>query len=294
MANKDAKPMPPAVLATRPNVRSTVSEAVLNRWNPDLVYNRESESAGGDDNTISIMDEIGSSFWSEGVTAKRIKGALRKIGNDNPVTVNINSPGGDVFEGLAIYNLLNNHGGHVTVNVIGLAASAAADIAMAGDTINIGRAAFMMIHNTWTVAWGDQHALRETADWLVNFDAVLADIFHARTGIAKAELTKMLDAETWLSGEAAIEQGFADGLLEADRVSADTASNKQAAKVANQIDRMMAKFGVPRSERRRQIKALKGDTPGAIPNRMPGATDRGTAAINRKLDELLSKTKTQA
>ncbi|HCF5801664.1 TPA: Clp protease ClpP, partial [Pseudomonas aeruginosa] len=103
-------------------------------------------------------------------------GALRAIGGDVDVTVNINSPGGDVFEGLAIYNLLREHKGKVSVNIIGLAASAASFIAMAGDEIRIGRAAFLMIHNAWLIAMGNRNDLREIADWLEPFDMTLADI----------------------------------------------------------------------------------------------------------------------
>ncbi|MBN0106041.1 Clp protease ClpP, partial [Pseudomonas aeruginosa] len=92
-------------------------------------------------------EPIGYDWWTgEGVTAKRIAGALRAIGGDVDVTVNINSPGGDVFEGLAIYNLLREHKGKVTVRVLGLAASAASFIAMAADEVKIARAGFLMIH----------------------------------------------------------------------------------------------------------------------------------------------------
>lgn len=97
-------------------------------------------------NTISIYDVIGEDWSGEGVTARRIAAALRRIG-ENDVTVNINSPGGDMFEGLAIYNLLAEHPGAVNVRVMGIAASAASIIAMAGDTIEMGLGSFIMIHN---------------------------------------------------------------------------------------------------------------------------------------------------
>lgn len=86
----------------------------------------------------------------EGVTAKRISAALRAIGEQD-IVVNLNSPGGDMFEGLAIYNLLRAHSGKVTVNILGIAASAASIIAMAGDEIKMGRGAFLMIHNCWAM-----------------------------------------------------------------------------------------------------------------------------------------------
>lgn len=98
-----------------------------------------------------------------GVTAKRISAALRAIGN-NDVVVNINSPGGDMFEGLAIYNLLRSHSGKVTVNILGIAASAASIIAMAGDEVQMGRGAFLMIHNCWAVGVGNRHDFAKLAN----------------------------------------------------------------------------------------------------------------------------------
>ncbi|BEN40789.1 hypothetical protein SMKC049_25810 [Serratia marcescens] len=118
--------------------------SALERWNGGL------KAAASNDNSISVFDVIGQDYWGEGVTAKRIAGALRSM-NGADVTVNINSPGGDMFEGLAIYNLLREYQGKVTVKVLGLAASAASIIAMAGDEIQIGRGAFLMIHNCWVV-----------------------------------------------------------------------------------------------------------------------------------------------
>src|SRR5690606_30844040 len=100
-----------------------------------------------EERTIGIYDVIGQDFWTgEGVTAKRVAAALRSMGA-GPVTVYINSPGGDVFEGLAIYNLLREHKGEVTVKVMGLAASAAPVIEMAGDVVQVPRARFLMILN---------------------------------------------------------------------------------------------------------------------------------------------------
>jgi ATP-dependent protease ClpP protease subunit len=123
--------------------------------------------------TISIFDQIGQDFWSgEGVTAKRIGAALRSVG-PNPVTVAINSPGGDMFEGIAIYNMLAAHPADVTVKVLGIAASAASIIAMAGDTILMGDGAQLMIHNSWGVVVGNQHDLADAATVLTELAAYL-------------------------------------------------------------------------------------------------------------------------
>ena len=139
----------------------------------------------------------------------RISAALRSIGKSD-VVVTINSPGGDYFEGLAIYNLLREHPAKVTIKIVGIAASAASVIAMAGDDVQIARAGFVMIHNTWVVAMGDRHQLRDVADWLEPFDQMAVDIYAARSGLKAAELGKMLDRETWIGGADAVEKGFAD------------------------------------------------------------------------------------
>lgn len=106
------RPLPAADLSVRPGVRSDVSQKALAHWSPDIRGAVDEKDA-----SISILDVIGQDFWGEGVTAKRIAGALRAIG-PRPVTVVINSPGGDVFEGIAIYNLLREHPETVTVKIV--------------------------------------------------------------------------------------------------------------------------------------------------------------------------------
>jgi len=248
-----------------------ISDKVQARWNPDV-------RAAGDDapaSTISILDPIGESFFSEGVTAKRISAALRAIGGKD-VVVNINSPGGDFFEGLAIYNLLREYDGQVTVRVLGLAASAASVIAMAGDTVHIGRAAFLMIHNTWVMAAGDRHAFREVADWLAPFDQAAVSIYAARTGMDARALAKMCDDETWIGGEKAVDQGFADGLLESDAVENAAQNSKGVSPMAAEklLDLALAAGRqIPRTERRNLVAALKGGKPGAALTGTPGAAE---------------------
>jgi len=188
------------------------------------------------------------------------------------VTVNINSPGGDMFEGLAIYNLLREYEGKVTVKVLGLAASAASIIAMAGDEVQIGRGAFLMIHNCWVYAMGNRHDLQQIATDMAPFDKAMNDIYGARTGLDAATIDAMMDAETYIGGSDAVEKGFADRLLAADEI-ADGDDSPAAA--LRKLDAMLAKTDAPRSERRKLLKALTGSKPGAAatPEGMPGATD---------------------
>jgi ATP-dependent protease ClpP protease subunit len=167
-------------------------------------------AAGTDDTTISMFDVIGEDFWTgSGVTAKRISAALRSIG-DQDVTVKINSPGGDMFEGIAIYNLLRAHKAKVTIEVLGWAASAASIIAMAGDEIRMGLGTFMMVHNAWGVVVGNRHDMRDAADLFDGFDSAIADIYEARTGMKRANIEALMDAETFMGPSQAVKNGFAD------------------------------------------------------------------------------------
>jgi ATP-dependent Clp protease protease subunit len=248
----------PKARADRPASRLQwdLTQAALERWSPNLA------AAAEGDNTISILDQIGQDFWTgEGVTAKRISAALRSIGAERDVVVNINSPGGDLFEGLAIYSLLREHKGEVTVKVLGLAASAASIVAMAGDTVQIARAGFLMIHNTWVVALGNRNDLRDIADQLEPFDSSMADIYAARTGMERKNVAKMMDAETWISGSDAVEKGFADALLPSDQVKESATSNERIA--AHLLDLALAKAGMPRNERRALLQDYKTGTQNA-------------------------------
>ena len=257
----------PVAPAGRPCARVTCETlpSALDRWDGGI------KAATTDDNTISVFDVIGQDYWGEGITAKRIAGALRAM-NGADVTVNINSPGGDMFEGLAIYNLLREYEGHVTVKVLGIAASAASIIAMAGDDIQIGRGAFLMIHNCWVYAMGNRHDFAELAQSLEPFDTAMADIYAARSGLDMAAVQKLMDAESYIGGSDAVAKGLADSLLSADAVSD---GDESPAAALRKLDALLAKTNTPRSERRKLIKALTGNTPGAVtdPDGKPGAAE---------------------
>ncbi|MFJ3487736.1 head maturation protease, ClpP-related [Pseudomonas sp. NPDC090202] len=259
----------PAAPAVRPHARveSDLLPKAMEHWNPAI------KAAASDDNTITMYDPIGMDWWTgEGVTAKRVSAALRNIG-DKDVTVKINSPGGDVFEGLAIYNLLREHKGKVTVQVLGLAASAASFIAMAADEIQIARAGFFMIHNAWTIAAGDRNDFTEVATFLDQIDGTLADIYSIRTGDEIKAIRGLMDVETWMGGSAAVDAGFADSLLPSDAVKEDANALAPQQIAARRMESILAKQGMPRSERRALIQELKGSTPGATSSGTRNAAD---------------------
>jgi len=221
-------------------------------------------SAESDDSSITVYDDIGMDPWTgEGVTAKRISAALRSIGSKD-VTVKINSRGGDFFEGITIYNLLREHPHKVTVKVVGEAASAASIIAMAGDEIQIAKTGFLMIHNAWVVAMGNRHDLRSVAAVLDEFDDAMASVYADVSGKDKKEMAQLMDAESWLSGEKAISLGLATALLDADAIAIDAGTDDSATAAVRKIDTLLAKQGLPRSERRELLKTIKGMS-GAAP-----------------------------
>lgn len=252
------------------NVQSLTPATVFDRWSADSAGVRALESG---DNVITMFDVVGEDYWSGGgITAKKLAAQLRAIG-PRPVEVQINSPGGDMFEGLAVYNVLREHPQDITVKIMGMAASAASIIAMAGDRIEIGAASFVMIHNCWVSAAGNRHDMRETADWLEPFDRAMTDLYVARTGQPAETVAKWMDAETYMSGSAAIERGFADALLPADALTTDEPAQARAAEI-NQVRALelhLCATGMTRSDARARIASIKGGTPGAAPVATPGA-----------------------
>lgn len=166
--------------------------------------------AAADDAEMMIYDTIGADFWGDGVTAKGFDKELKALGSPKKITVRINSGGGDVFDGVAIYNTLARHPARKVVHVDGLAASAASVIAMAGDEIRMGDGTFLMIHNAWSFAVGGSTEMRRAADLLDSVSGQLANIYVQRTGKPAAKVKAMMDAETWMDAETAIAEGFAD------------------------------------------------------------------------------------
>lgn len=248
--------LPKAQAHHRDGISFELAPGVLSRWNAAVVAKDEAEGDKGDA-TISIYDAIGQDPWTgEGVTSKRIAAALRSVGKRD-VVVNINSPGGNFFEGIAIYNLLRDHPAKVTTRVVGLAASAASVIAMAGDEIQIAKAGWLMVHNAMIVAIGNRNDLREAADWIEQFDKAMADLYAARTGLEVKAVAKLMDAETYFAGEDAIERGFADALVPADQVEEQEEDKEASAASVRSIDMQLARHGVPRAERRALINRMK-------------------------------------
>lgn len=219
------------------------------------------------DNEINIMGEIGDDWDDSDTTITRVQRKL-KIAAGADITVNINSFGGSMFEGVAIYNALRQYEGKVTVKNLGIAASSASLIAMAGDEIQMADASFLMIHNCWTFAIGNRHEMAALIQNLTVFDDAMAGIYSERMDINKAEIQKMMDEETYMSGESAMERGIATSLFDPKAYAIED----QSKIAAHEVDKLLAKQGVPRSKRRELLKEIKG-TQNAAPNSTQNATD---------------------
>lgn len=154
---------------------------------------------------VSIHDEIGA--W--GVSAKQFLADLASIPAARSIALSLHSPGGEVFDGLAIYNALKSRG-NVDVTIAGLAASMASVIAMAGRNVTMPRNAYLMIHNPSGMAFGDSADMRELADLLDKLKGSLVSAYTERTGLDPEEIEHMMDSETWLTGEEAAAKGFVD------------------------------------------------------------------------------------
>jgi ATP-dependent Clp protease protease subunit len=176
-------------------------------------------SAAVKDSTLEILiyGEIGEDYWTgEGITPGSISAKIAAAGQFDRIALRVNSRGGNAFDGVAIYNLIRAQGKPVDVYVDGLAASAASVIVMAGDTISIGLGAMLMIHNAATIAWGEARELRKVADTLEKISVTIAEIYVSRSKNDAATVKELMDAETWMSAEDAVAQGFADKVLVAE------------------------------------------------------------------------------
>lgn len=155
-------------------------------------------------------------------SAAGFRDALKSLGDVKNINLHINSPGGSVFEGIAIYNMLKQNSAHINVYVDGLAASIASVIAMSGDTIFMPKNSMMMIHNPWTMAIGNAKELRKQADDLDQIAKSSVQTYLDKAGdkLDEDTLKQLLDDETWLTADEAVQYGLADEVLAANNVAA--------------------------------------------------------------------------
>ncbi len=168
---------------------------------------------------IYIYEDIGDG-WMGGLSAKRFADEVKSLGKMSTLNVRINSAGGSVFDGIAIYNTLRKHSARVIVDIDALAASIASIIAMAGDEIRMSANSFMMVHDPWIVTGGNAAELREQADLLDKVRTQLVDTYVNRSSIDEDAISAMMAEETWLTADEALEAGLVDTVTEEFKMAA--------------------------------------------------------------------------
>jgi len=169
---------------------------------------------------LFIYDVVGGDLFGDGVTPEGVANALKEMKSVKNLTVRINSPGGDVFDGVAIRNLLLQSGKRLAVEIDGLAASIASVIAMAGDEVRMAEGGRIMIHDAWTVAIGDAEEMRRQAEILDGVSEDIAGIYAEKTKSESSEMRELMRAETWMGADEALERGFITAVSEPMRVAA--------------------------------------------------------------------------
>lgn len=217
-------------------------------------------AAVGEEFEIEIFDVIGEDLFDAGFTSRDVSRALSQAGGRD-IVVRINSPGGDMFEGISIYNLLKSYAGRVRVEIVGIAASAASIIAMAGDEIVMHDGTFLMIHNAWGLVVGNKHDFQRASEIFDQFDASLVEIYTSRAGgsVTRDEVIAMMDAETFLDARQAIEAGLADIVTsgqEAGPAAAMRDSVDRRTHAKRRAELAMAMAGMSRADRVRTITEI--------------------------------------
>lgn len=180
--------------------------------------NQTEENAPTPERTLFLNGTIAEQSWfDDDVTPQIFKDELMSGSGD--ITVWINSPGGDCVAAAQIYNMLMEYPGNVTVKIDGIAASAASVIAMAGTRVCVSPVSMLMIHNPMTFAFGNTAEMQKAIDMLGEVKESIINAYEIKTGMSRAKLSRLMDAETWMNANKAVELGFADEILQRETSS---------------------------------------------------------------------------
>lgn len=188
-------------------------------WKNRKTLNQANEEVA--ERVLELHGTIAEESWfDDDVTPQLFKDELNAGSGD--ITVWINSPGGDCVAAAQIYNMLTQYKGNVTVKIDGIAASAASVIAMAGNTVLMSPVSMMMIHNPATVAFGDHAEMQKAIDMLAEVKESIINAYVIKTGLSRSKLSHLMDAETWMDANKAVELGFADDIITRAETKANT------------------------------------------------------------------------
>ena len=200
-----------------------------------------------------ISDET---WWGDEVTPQMFRSELNAAEGD--IDLWINSPGGDCYAAAQIYNMLMEYPGEVTVKIDGIAASAASVVAMAGTTIEMSPVATIMIHNPMTVSIGDTHEMERTITFLAEIKESIINAYELKTGLSRAKISRLMDAETWMNAKKAVELGFADSVLYEHREhSADDTADGLIFSRAAVTNSLLSKIGQGKTRNHVDAEPLK-------------------------------------
>lgn len=251
-------------------------EERLRGWMAASERRFEANMAAGDVLELTMLDIVGEDWWTGGgITSKGVQQKLSAYPKAKTIKILLNSPGGDAFEGLAVQSILRRHGAHIQVEVVGLAASAASIIAMAGDDIAMHEGSLMMVHQPWTFAVGDADEMRTTAEFLDKVNSSGLDVYCRRTGRERKDVAELVAAETWMTAHEAVKEKFATNVVEG-------AAPEPVAKARAAAQVFMNAAGPRVARERRDAKSLSAlldgldrNTP-APPAPVPSAKNPGT------------------
>ena len=219
-------------------------------WKNQTQTNPETQETGTKI-TLFLNGTIAEESWfDDDITPALFKEEL--LSGSGDITVWINSPGGDCVAAAQIYNMLMDYKGNVTVKIDGIAASAASVIAMAGTKVMVSPVSMLMIHNPATMAFGDSAEMQKAIAMLEEVKESIINAYEIKTGLSRAKISHLMDAETWMNANMAIELGFADEIIKRDTQDeadiaqpAASASFSRAAVTNSLIEKLAAKCHIP-------------------------------------------------
>ena len=233
-------------------------------WN----WKNQTETA---ERTLFLNGTIAEESWfDDDVTPQLFKDELMSGSGD--ITVWINSPGGDCVAAAQIYNMLMDYKGNVTVKIDGIAASAASVIAMAGTKVLVSPVSMLMIHNPMTAAFGNSDEMQRAIEMLGSVKDSIINAYEIKTGLSRAKLSRLMDAETWMDANKAVELGFADEIMQRNTETENGA--------APTVSMLYSKANVVNSLMEKIAAKCAIDPKPALPGRMGRSVDELKAKLN--------------
>ena len=229
------------------------------KWTNKMIQNEETQEPTPE-RTLFLNGTIADESWfDDDVTPQLFKDELMSGNGD--ITVWINSPGGDCVAAAQIYNMLMDYHGNVTVKIDGIAASAASVIAMAGNRVLMSPVSMLMIHNPMTVAMGDTAEMQKAIEMLSEVKESIMNAYEIKTGMSRAKISHLMDAETWMNANKAVELGFADDILTREQpteaLAADSLMYSEAQVVNSLMGRIAEKCRIaPKTENKTKAEDL--------------------------------------